>query len=374
MTITTIMKHLLSLLLTGFCISNLWGQTPTNVESAEHDPINDRWLVSNGSSVLYTDDLGNSWNTLGNAAASYGMEVIGTTLFTIHNNDIKAYDVTTGSPLGTHSPDNVAFLNGMGSESNADGDVLVVSDFSGNKLLKIEVTDPANMSSSVLVANTGTTPNGVALKDGVATVVNWGNNADILQVDVATGEVTTLIDGTGLGNCDGVDWAGESLVVSSWTPNRVTLFSPSSQTPGTWTQETLATAFQVNNPADLSVNASGDMYAVACSGNHTVFFGVLPKPSQLVEAKLPAVEAAFCGTGLKLEADVAGTWHVQGTDATGKLLGQWQGMQTPGEAMLSWEELGLWTERAVLWQVTFEGNGARQWGTVLKRMPLRQKR
>ena len=327
------------LLLTGFCISNLWGQTPTNVESAEHDPINDRWLVSNGSSVLYTDDLGNSWNTLGNAAASqHGSHWD----HLVHHPQQRHQGLRRddGFAVGTHSPDNVAFLNGMGSESNADGDVLVVSDFSGNKLLKIEVTDPANMSSSVLVANIGTTPNGVTVKDGVATVVNWGNNADILQVDVATGEVTTLIDGTGLGNCDGVDWAGESLVVSSWTPNRVTLFSPSSQTPGTWTQETLATAFQVNNPADLSVNASGDMYAVACSGNHTVFFGVLPKPSQLVEAKLPAVEAAFCGTGLKLEADVAGTWHVQGTDATGKLLGQWQGMQTPGEAMLSGKNWG----------------------------------
>ena len=123
----------------------------------------------------------------------------------------------------------MAFLNGMGSEPNADGDVLVVSDFSigrAESCSRLTSPTPANMSSSVLVANTGTTPNGVALKDGVATVVNWGNNADILQVDVATGEVTTLIDGTGLGNCDGVDWAGESLVVSSWTPNRVTLFSP----------------------------------------------------------------------------------------------------------------------------------------------------
>ena len=151
----------------------------------------------------------------GQCGGVFGMEVIGTTLFTIHNNDIKAYDVTTGSPLGTHSPDNVMFLNGMGSESNADGDVLVVSDFSDGKLLKIDVTDPANMSSSVLVANTGTTPNGVTVKDGVATVVNWGNNADILQVDVATGDVTTLIEGTGLGDCDGVDWVGEALVVSS---------------------------------------------------------------------------------------------------------------------------------------------------------------
>ena len=371
------MKPFLSLLATSLFIANVSGQTPSAVEAAEHDPINDRWLVSNGNSVLYTEDLGNSWSTLGSAAASHGMEVIGTTLFTIHNtlssNAIKAYDVTTGALLGTHTPGNVSFLNGMGSQSNEDGDVLVVSDFDfpSGKLLKIDVSDPANMSSSVLVANTGTTPNGVTVKNGVATVVNWGSNADILQVDVATGAMTTLIDGTGLGNCDGVDWAGESLVVSSWSPNRVTLFIPETDLPGEWTQEALTTAFEVSNPADLSVNASGDMFAVACSGDNTVFFGMLPEPSNLIQVTIPAAKAAFCARGLELHADEAGTWQVQGTDATGKLLGRWETTQSTGTSVHSWEDMGSWTGRAVLWQVTFDGvGGASRWSTVLKRMPL----
>ncbi len=366
------MNHVLSLLLTSFFVSTLWAQTLSSVEAAEYDPVNDRWLVSNGNSVLYTEDLGASWNTLGSAAAAYGMEVIGTTLFTIHNNAIKAYDVTTGASLGMHNPGNVVFLNGMGSQSNADGDVLVVSDFSGGKLLKIDVSDPANMTSSVLIANTGSTPNGVTIKDGVATVVNWGNNADILQVDVATGAMTTLIDGTGLGNCDGVDWVGESLVVSSWTPNRVTLFIPETDLLGEWTQEPLTSAFEVSNPADLSVNSAGDMFAVACSGDNTVFFGMLSKPSNLVQVTLPMAEAAFCGTGLKLHSEDAGTWNIQGTDAAGKLLGRWQATQSPGSSVHSWDEMGTWTDKAVIWQVSFDGVGAAgRWSTVLKRMPLR---
>lgn len=98
------MKNTFALLATSIFIVQVSGQTPSAVEAAEHDPINDRWLVSNGNSVLYTEDLGSSWNTLGSAAAGYGMEVIGTTLFTIHNNAIKAFDVTTGTPLGTHNP------------------------------------------------------------------------------------------------------------------------------------------------------------------------------------------------------------------------------------------------------------------------------
>ena len=249
--------------------------------------------------------------------------------------------------------------------------MLVVSDFSSGKLLKIDVSDPTNMSSSVLVANTGTTPNGVTVKNDVATVVNWGSNADILQVDVATGAMTTLIDGTGLGNCDGVDWAGESLVVSSWSPNRVTLFIPEPDLPGEWTQEALTTAFEVSSPADLSVNASGDLFAVACSGDNTVFFGTLPEPSNLIQVTLPSAEAAFSATGLELHSNDAGTWQVQGTDAAGKLLGRWESTQSSGTSLHSWEEMGPWTRRAVLWQVTFDGVGvASRWSTVLKRMPL----
>ena len=273
------MNRFFTLLLAASCTLYVWGQVPTNVESAEFDPINDRWLVNNGNSVLYTEDLGSSWNTLGSAAANYGMEIIGTTLFAIHNNIIKSYDVTTGNPLGTHSPGNVAFLLGMGSQSDENGDVLVVSDFSSGKLIKIDVSDPANMSSSVLVANTGTTPSGVTLKDGLATVVNWGVNADILQVDVVTGAMTSLIDSPGIDNCYGIDWAGESWVVSSWSPNRVTLFTPHPEVPGVWTQETLATSSELSNPAGLSVNNLEDMYAVASSGDNTVFFGVLPESS-----------------------------------------------------------------------------------------------
>ena len=366
------MNHLLALLAACLCIVRVSSQTPSNVESAEYDPINDRWLVSNGSSVLYTEDLGNSWNTLGEAASAYGMEVIGTTLFTIHNNAIKAFDVTTGTPLGTHNPGNVSFLNGMGSQSDENGDVLVVSDFSGGKLLKVDVSDPTNMSSSILVANTGTMPNGVTIKDGVATVVNWGDNADILQVDVATGDVTTLIVGTGLGNCDGVDWAGEALVVSSWSPNRVTLFYPNPDQPWTWSQEALTTASEVNQPADLSVDISGGMYAVACSGDNTVFFGILSLPTDLTPVPLPTAEAAFCGSGVKLHAEHAGTWHVQGSDATGKLLGRWETTTSAGTSVHPWDDMGTWTNHAMLWQVTFDGvGGAGRWSTVLKRMPLR---
>ena len=145
-------------------------QELSSVEAAEYESNSDRWLVSNGSSILVTDDLGETWTALGSGGATHGMEVLGSTLFAIQSNVIRAYDVVSGEQIGSLSPTGVGFLNGMGSESTDAGDILIVSDFSSGRILKVDVSDPANMTYSTLVADTGTTPNGVTVLDGVATV------------------------------------------------------------------------------------------------------------------------------------------------------------------------------------------------------------
>ena len=352
----------------------LLAQTPSSVEAAEYEPNSDRWLVSNGSSILVTADEGASWSTFGSGGANYGMEVLGSTLFAIQSNVIRAYDVVTGEELGSLAPAGVGFLNGMGSESNAEGDVLVVSDFSAGRLLKVDVSDPANMVATTLVSNTGTTPNGVTVHDGVATVVNWYGNADILQVDLATGELTTLIDGTGLGNCDGVDWANGSLIVSSWNPQRITRFSPDPDMSGEWTAETVVQGSPLSNPADLSVNTAGDRFAVACSGNNTVYFGELETPSTLRPIKLPEAGATLQAEGLMLTAGQAGTWTVRGLDLTGRLLGTTSELpHATGAATWTWNQLGAWAAGAALLDIGFipVQDGTSSWQTTLKRAPLR---
>ena len=352
----------------------LLAQTPSSVEAAEYEPNSDRWLVSNGSSILVTADEGASWSTFGSGGANYGMEVLGSTLFAIQSNVIRAYDVVTGEELGSLAPAGVGFLNGMGSESNAEGDVLVVSDFSAGRLLKVDVSDPANMVATTLISNTGTTPNGVTVQDGVATVVNWYGNADILQVNLVTGELTTLIDGTGLGNCDGVDWADGSLIVSSWNPQRITRFSPDPDMPGEWTAETVVQGSPLSNPADLSVNTAGDRFAVACSGNNTVYFGELETPSILRPIKLPEAGATLQAEGLMLTAGQAGTWTVRGLDLTGRLLGTTSELpQATGAATWTWNQLGAWAAGAALLDIGFipVRDGTSSWQTTLKRAPLR---
>ena len=349
-------------------------QTPSSVEAAEYDPNSDRWFVSNGNSILVTEDEGETWSVFGEGGATHGMEVLGTTLFAIQSNIIRAFDAGTGEQLGSLSPAGVGFLNGMGSESGPFGDLLVVSDFALGRLLRIDVSDPTDMVASTLVANTGTTPNGVTIQNGVATVVNWGNNADILQVDVATGEVTTLVDGTGLGNCDGVDWANGSLIVSSWTPQRISRFTPNATAPTGWDVETLVQGSPLNNPADLSVNSNGDLYAVACSGNSTVYFGNLPMVSAVQGFKAPTIQASLTANGILVQTDVAGHWTVRGYDVTGRLLGASYDLNhSAGEQNWTFDDMGDWVSRSTFLEMHFEasGYGAETWTTTLKRAPLR---
>jgi hypothetical protein len=338
-----------------------WGQSLNNIEAAEYESNSDRWLVSNGNSVLVTSDLGDTWSTFGEASANYGMEVLGSHLFVIRNNGIRAYDVVSGEEVGSVNPSGVQFLNGMGSMSSDVGDFLVVSDFQAGRLLKIDVTSPANMTSEVLVANTGTTPNGVTIVDGQAYVVNWGNNADILQVDVATGEITVVVDGSGLGNCDGIDYTNGAFVVSSWSPQRITQF-----TEGTWEATTLVQGSPLSSPADLSINAAGDMYAVACSGNNTVYFGALAGTSQIESPPVPfGAEAIFEGQRLHLYSPCSGAWHVTGFDLSGRKLGE---LLHPSSlaSTLSLEQLGPWASNAFFLDLQFESSEGSAWRTSLK--------
>jgi hypothetical protein len=188
------------------CIgSTLFAQFPYNIESVEYDPTGDRWLVSNGSStMLYTTDEGESWNYFGNAQANYGMEVMGNYLYAIVGTQIRSYALSDGFQVGAVNVTGANFLNGMGSDGFS---TLIVSDFGTGRIIKIDTADPSNMVVSTLVANTGTTPNGVVIDiaTNTAVVVNWGGDADILGIDINTGAITTLVDGTGLGNCDGID-------------------------------------------------------------------------------------------------------------------------------------------------------------------------
>ena len=67
------MKRLSSLLLcSAACLTSAWGQTLTSIEAVEYEPNSDRWVVSNGSSMLVTADEGVTWSTFGSGGATHG--------------------------------------------------------------------------------------------------------------------------------------------------------------------------------------------------------------------------------------------------------------------------------------------------------------
>ena len=51
------------LLCSAACLTSAWGQTLTSIEAVEYEPNSDRWVVSNGSSMLVTADEGVTWST-----------------------------------------------------------------------------------------------------------------------------------------------------------------------------------------------------------------------------------------------------------------------------------------------------------------------
>lgn len=250
--------------LTALCLV-AQAQVPTNIEAVEYDPNGDRWFVSNGSSLLVTSDQGATWDVFGEAQASHGMEVMDDRLFAIGNDVIRAYDLGNASLLDTLAIPGVSFLNGMGSDGDGR---LIVSDFGSGRIYSIDASNPEDMTHFLLAGNFGEIPNGVVVdaENNRAIVVCWGGNADILAIDLESGDVSTLVNETGLTNLDGIDDDGNgAFYVSSWSPTRITRFTNNFSAV-----ETVVSGSGLSNPADISYAQQLDVLGVANSGSDVV--------------------------------------------------------------------------------------------------------
>jgi sugar lactone lactonase YvrE len=242
-------------------------QQMTSIESVEFDPINHRFLVSNGSNVIVVDGDGNEVEYFGNdPEADYGMEVMGNALFSIVGSGVKAYDLTSGMEVSSITISGASFLNGMAS----DGDHRVwVTDFSAKKIYEIDFTDLANPAYVEIVTNTVTTPNGICYDETNNRLVfaNWGGSAKIKAVALDTYDVTTLVDNTGVGNIDGIDNDNYgNFFICSWTPNQIKKYNAD------FSLSEVITVSGLSSPADLCYAEEIDTLAIPCSGNQTVKF------------------------------------------------------------------------------------------------------
>lgn len=239
-------------------------QTYQFVESVEYDPIQNRWLASNGNSIIERASDG-TLSYFGNATASHGMEVVDNVLYAISGASIKAYDLDDASELMSLNIPGVGFLNGMTNS----GAAIYVTDFSNRAIFRIDITDLANPTWEQIVSNTGSTPNGIVYDEANNRLiyVNWGNNAAIKAVDLTDNSISTILANTGLGNIDGIDEDGEgNYYISSWSPNRITKYSADFQNV-----EIISTPF-INSPADIGYSIPTDTLAIPV-GNNVVFVG-----------------------------------------------------------------------------------------------------
>ena len=311
------MKTILPALIAILIATPALAQTPSNIEAVEYDPNGSQWFVSCGSStMLSTSDLGDTWEYFGTAQATHGMEVMGEALFVLDNNLIRAYDLNTAEQIGTASVAGASFLNGMGNDGNG---ILIVSDFSSGRILKVDATDPSDMSVSTLVGNTGTTPNGIVVdtENGRAVIVNWGGNADILAVDLESGALTTIVNGTGLGNCDGIDMDSDGrYYVSSWSPNRITRFS------NDFSQSETVVSSGLSSPADISFDETNHILGVANSGSNQVTFHQFEVEVNGVDItdSNEASEVALLGNNLTFQVSQPGNYNISAFTLSGKLL------------------------------------------------------
>ena len=148
----TMKKILLSALILGSM--NAIAQEYETIESVEYDPINERFLVSNGNSIISRDNDSTLSYFGTDAKANYGMEVMNGILFCIHNTNVKGYDLVTEEEVMTLNIPGL-FLNGMASDGT---DRLWITDYAANKLYEVDVADLENPSYEEVITDIPQSP------------------------------------------------------------------------------------------------------------------------------------------------------------------------------------------------------------------------
>lgn len=268
-----------TLLLSAMLLAlSAFSQIKTNIEAAEYDPVNNRYFVSNGNRILVTSDGGDNWEFFGSEGATHGMEAMGDHLYVIEGGTIRVLNLNDGSQVSSLNVSGAQFMNGM---ANNGSDKLWVSDFSAGRIYEIDASDPSNISSTTVVASVGATPNGLTYdaSNNRVIVVTWGNNADILAMDITDYSITTVLNNSGLGNLDGVDNdADGNFYVSSWSPDRITRYS------NDFSESTSVVTSGLDAPADISYAQATDSLAVANSFSSEVTFHYFGDPVSIAEA------------------------------------------------------------------------------------------
>lgn len=266
------------------CTISSFGQSINFVESVEYDASQNRFFYSNSSSILARASDG-QLSFFSNQEANAGMEVMGDYLFAIDGGTIRGFDLVTEDQVMSINIPGAGFLNGL---TNDGVSTLYTTDFSNNRIHKIDVSDFANPTQEIIVSNTGSTPNGI-IYDGDNNrliFVDWAGSAKIKAVDLVDNSVSTIIT-TNVGSIDGIDDDNDgNYYISSWSPARITKYDSDFANP-----EIISTPF-INNPADICYAKEIDTLAIPVGSNGVVFvgFGVDTMATSITKLELEELE------------------------------------------------------------------------------------
>ena len=243
-----------------------YSQTYSGPESIEYDYANNRWLIANTQShqVLARDSIGNlSVFVSGLVNGPYGIEIVGDTLFCCSGSSIKGYLLSNAS-LVFNVNLGATFLNGITHDLSGN---LIVTDFSAKTIYKLNIL---TQQDTIIASGLVQSPNGITYDEinNRCIFVNWGSNAPIKAINLAT-YVVSIVVGTTLGSCDGIAYDNHgNYYVSNWSNQSIVQFDSSFSNPP------VTVVSSLNNPADLFYNVLSDTLGIPNAGNNTVvFFG-----------------------------------------------------------------------------------------------------
>lgn len=282
----------------------LLGQSLSGVESVEYDASNNRYLASSDNTSIVSIAPDGSLSHFGSGLdASYGMEIMGNTLFCIEGSHILGYDLTSATEVMDLNIAGTGFLNGMGSDATTDR--LWVSDFSNDRIYEIDASDLGNPSSNMVISNTLYQPNGV-YHDAVNNrllYVTWGTGR-VVEVDL-TDYSEALVVNVGVNSIDGIDSDSQgNYYLSHWSPAGITKynndFSASENVP----------VPGISSPADICYAQGPDSLAIP--GNGQVLFVGFESTVGVLDRSTPDTELSIVPNPAGTSTVI--TYHLEKTE------------------------------------------------------------
>lgn len=268
-------------------------------ESVEYDPVGDRYFVSSdGNSIqVYKHGIEPEVSYFGDGLeADFGMEVMNNHLFALSGSTVYVYDLDTEMEVTAIDIPGGQFLNGMAS----DGDNRIwVTDFSAGSIYEITYdADPSQIVVEEIVSDLDVTPNGIvydAPNDRLI-FVTW-SGGKVMTVD-ADKNVSELAD-VGLQQMDGIDdFIDGQFFVSSWGPNRITLFNSDFSAADTVTED-------VNNAADICYGHGTGAVAIPSTSNELIIYQYAFFETGINKGNLSAINFWPNPAGNEIQLDLA---------------------------------------------------------------------